>query len=1073
MSEPFFEASVRLRPDLSTFQQEAEAGIKQRLDSVEQQQGQRIRQLEQRAATPVAPPSAPSPVPPIPPAGSGTTTLQTLIAQSNEAAQRVSDLKSQYSDLQKQVQGYLDLQRQAKEAGGPLLEAFERSAAKEDLPALQERLSLLQSEVFFANEAALAAKNRARDQYRDELGLAEVKKLQVSETAALLEAESRLAAERSKHLTTTGDPFESKVQELESQILSKQAASDQALFEAQNFMTQMATAEGAKKAALRADAGASATAAERLALEAQHLERVRDELVASGRLPPTPGGPGGPADDRGGLTGFLRAGTAGRSSGLPGLLGAGLRLGAVGFAATAAFQSFSELTQMIRVTGDEAFTTEGKIRNLGAELLSGNIIGGIRALTANKPATFDSPLVAEMERLKQLTDETFISSEELINLQRSGRERDLGDQTYNFFRTEVEGASDALEDFIADQRESGAISEKQAKALLEAGVSLTKQADAANEAADAMLAYADAVARAGSEAARFGTDAGGGPRGPGAINPFALVPSAPGGPGRNLLNQVQIIRPGEGGVGQQVGQQQTGIPRPIVTNPFANPTFQAGVGGTDVAARIRDSIASRIQDEEKRAEAEEASARIQQKIAQAAFDQAKETAQANKQVDGAAAEYERLVQANTRLANATAAVKATAAAAASNATAVQNQIASARIGAIADPVQANAARLAQARIEVTQARDFFDAQEKGTNAARQAWGDFRSKQYEVVAIQNDIAAASEAAAKVAADTAEAKKKEREANEKALAESQRSAVEQGLANTLAKAQLSGNRAQITRAFNDEINYWRRQMQAAPTPELREAAEAQVISFRTGLKSALQGAADGGMSPAEELQLQKIQNRISAAQLDENKDNDKRAADDLVRFWQRQVKEAEGLDKERARAQLISAQLARKALNDVNGATDETSVFDLLLGTARRFSEFAGDLINTDNPFTRESFTGEISQYFKPGLTAADQLFAGPTGFTAGLGSLEERARRNGRIPGGGIEGSLDRNTTATDNLTAAMNAILGTPIERNDRRFGRSYGDIQGARGQAMADFWKARQARQATEAGVGATRAGI
>lgn len=1064
MSEPFFEASVRLRPDLTTFQQEAEAGIKQRLDSVEQQNNQRLRQMEQKAATPVVPP--PPPIPPIPPATPGTTTLDTLIAQSNEAAQRLADLKSQYGDLTKQVQGYLDIERQAKEAGGPLLEAFERSAAKEDLPGLQERLSGLQREIFFQNEAALAAKNRAREQFRAEQGLTSQKQQQVSETAALLEAESRLAAERSKHAGATGDPFEQQVQDLESQILKKQSESDQALFEAQAFMTQMAEAEGAKKAALRADAGASATAAERLALEAQHLERVRDQLVASGRLPVDPSGD--PRQDRqGGLTGFLRAGTAGRSSGLPGLLGAGLRLGAVGFAATAAFQAFSELNQMLRVTGDEAFTTEGRLRNLGAELLSGNIIGGIRALTQVKQDTFVGPILEEMQRLKVATDETIISTDQLLALQASTNTasqltRDTGPpqeraevlaRRSGFDKKATEDASDALHEFLEAEVFAGRVTDEYAEQVEKAAVSLFKQAKFATAAQEALIDYTRAVEAAGSAEQKFGREGGPlGRRGPGA-------------------RDIEAIRAGQGTVGAVVGQQTTGIPRPIVTNPFENPVFRAV--DPSLSQRLRDSLSQRLEDEQERAKFDLETARAAQRSARAAFETAKASAQSNREVNGAAEEFVALREATTGVANAAAGVKAAAAAAAANTRAIQSSIADARISAIADPEDRSAASLARAKLEVTQARAFFQAQEKGTEEAERAYGDLRIKQYRVTEIQNDIAATAKEQAEAAAETAKQKAKEREANEKALAQSQQNAVEQGLANTLAKAQLSGNRNLIIKAFNDEINYWRRRMTSAPTPEMREAAEAQVIGFRSGLKSALQGAVDGGMSPAEELQLQKIQNRISAAQLDEGKENDKRAADDLIRFWQRQVKEAEGLEKERARAQLISAKLARKALDDVGGATDETSVFELLLGTARKFSDFAGDLITVDNPFTRESFTGEVAQYFKPGLTAADQLFAGPTGFTAGLGDFEDRARRNNKIPGGGLEGSVDRNTTATDNLTAAINSLNGSPIGRNDRRFGLSYGDVQGARGKAMGEFWKARQARQATEAGVGATRAGI
>ena len=56
--------------------------------------------------------------------------------------------------------------------------------------------------------------------------------------------------------------------------------------------------------------------------------------------------------------------------------------GVVGIAATAGIQAARELSQVLSVTGQEAGTVEGRFRNLGSELLTGNIIGGLRALTA-------------------------------------------------------------------------------------------------------------------------------------------------------------------------------------------------------------------------------------------------------------------------------------------------------------------------------------------------------------------------------------------------------------------------------------------------------------------------------------------------------------------------------------------------------------------------------------------------------------------------------------------------------------------------------------------------------------------
>ena len=77
-------------------------------------------------------------------------------------------------------------------------------------------------------------------------------------------------------------------------------------------------------------------------------------------------------------------------------LGLGLKAGLVGLGVTAAFQAVNELTDSLRVTGAEATTTEGKFRNLGAELLSGNLIGAIKALRVEPQLAAN-----ELERLTQ------------------------------------------------------------------------------------------------------------------------------------------------------------------------------------------------------------------------------------------------------------------------------------------------------------------------------------------------------------------------------------------------------------------------------------------------------------------------------------------------------------------------------------------------------------------------------------------------------------------------------------------------------------------------------------------------
>lgn len=337
-------------------------------------------------------------------------------------------------------------------------------------------------------------------------------------------------------------------------------------------------------------------------------------------------------------------------------------------------------------------------------------------------------------------------------------------------------------------------------------------------------------------------------------------------------------------------------------------------------------------------------------------------------------------------------------------------------------------------------------------------------------INDQITAANKSASEAAKAERErqASERERAAAAKVAADAEKaSAVQAGLENQIAKAALTKRKSDDIAAFNVAINYWRDLGKAAKNATDREDAESHVIALRKRLQELLSGK-NPAAAAGEDIRLLRIQNNIQAAQLTAGLGDDKRWADALVRYWQEQFKQADGIDKERARTSLIAAKLARKQLTagqEVEKAT--TTVFDLLSRTSDSFSRFSGNLINSRNPFSRESFVGEQAQFFRPGLTGADQLLAGPTGFTASLDNFRNRAAR---IPGSGLEGSLDANTTATDRLT---DAILNGPIARNDKRYGATYGEVQGARWTAVGDFWKARQARQAAEAGVGAAGAGF
>lgn len=77
-----------------------------------------------------------------------------------------------------------------------------------------------------------------------------------------------------------------------------------------------------------------------------------------------------------------RAGDAIGSRGGVGTAGLVGRMGLITFAASSAVQGLNEVQQSLQVTGSDMYRTEGRARNLGSELLNGNLIGGLKALAA-------------------------------------------------------------------------------------------------------------------------------------------------------------------------------------------------------------------------------------------------------------------------------------------------------------------------------------------------------------------------------------------------------------------------------------------------------------------------------------------------------------------------------------------------------------------------------------------------------------------------------------------------------------------------------------------------------------------
>lgn len=76
---------------------------------------------------------------------------------------------------------------------------------------------------------------------------------------------------------------------------------------------------------------------------------------------------------------------------------------ALTFGVTAAYQASRQLSASLKTTGSEAFTTTGKLKNFGAALFSGDILGGIKAIAAT-PKTFEDLGISVNEAEKRLKD---------------------------------------------------------------------------------------------------------------------------------------------------------------------------------------------------------------------------------------------------------------------------------------------------------------------------------------------------------------------------------------------------------------------------------------------------------------------------------------------------------------------------------------------------------------------------------------------------------------------------------------------------------------------------------------------
>jgi len=542
-------------------------------------------------------------------------------------------------------------------------------------------------------------------------------------------------------------------------------------------------------------------------LNAETQRGVRQALRAP-VVPPTAEGAAGPIGIGTRVREFLAQPGLNRGGGAGSLIGVGARLGLAGFAASAVFQTFGEVNRLLRVTGEEAFTVQGRFRNLGAELMTGNLIGAFKALTADRPAEFSSGVTAALKAEKDATNDFLVTEEKLIAKRRESKE--------------------ASDQYIGVLLAIGAINVDTALKLRKVSDELLSQENRALATADALGFVARRIREAGQEAAAFGERGGlGGVRGPGGVG---------------------LEQPGA-----QIGFQRTGIPRPIFS-PDTGGTFKSPTEESRrVAQEIRESITKRIEDDKKRLELEIANARVIQQQARATFENVRGG-------DEAAAAWRDFVVATTGV---TLAVQAAKNAAIANAEAAQelgNAVRDATIANIVDPDAQRAATLRAAKIEEGQAKRAFDEAEKGTKEANEAYGKWKIAQQKTVGAQNEITAAAKESAKLAAEEAEA-----------AAQSNASARAQSLENQIAKAALTKRKSDDKAAFDAAIDYWRGIAASAKNAEAREEAEAKVIDLRKRRKEALTGESADPTRDIELLRIENrvAAARLTTSTLDDKK------------------------------------------------------------------------------------------------------------------------------------------------------------------------------------------------------------
>ena len=373
---------------------------------------------------------------------------------------------------------------------------FQREAEQQ----VNAAVANVQAQVKITGEGASAA--QASDQI---LGRAKATQKEIADQAARdidaqvarvqdLFAKASTEAFKATTARIGGDEAQAAAREFQADVLTFQATAAQFELAQKSAIAQAAQSVGAEREQLLA-------AAEAFGAARQELDRRISRAEQTGTFDPQRGALGRVRD-------FIRAG--GTDGGIGQLLGAGARLGAVGFAATAAFQAVGHLGQALRVTGDEAFTAGGKFRNAAADILSADFIGAFQSLTRERPAEIAADLTAKLKEQRDAVDPLVVTEQKLLAARQDGREE--------------------LSRYLAVLVGLGGVSIDQALRLAKLTEELYNQERAARAAAEAVDGVRTAIERAGSEAAAFGERGTPFGRGPGGVaaerpRPGAIAPA--------------------------------------------------------------------------------------------------------------------------------------------------------------------------------------------------------------------------------------------------------------------------------------------------------------------------------------------------------------------------------------------------------------------------------------------------------------------------------------------------------------------------------------------------------------------